>query len=214
MPSSLQVFRRSLAVRSSRREVCVLKRGTGPATAGPLAAAGRSPCAGRSAPRPDAGRCRLLRGSVLACLLLSACGAAPDGDPAGRSSAASADAALAEALAAAATRSASALERLAAAEAAGLPSAAGEPEPVPAELLQRVDFSWTGPLDAAARALAALAGYELRVSGEAAGPVVVSLREEATPLISVLRSAGLQAGGRATLRVDPVRRLIEVIHGG
>ena len=56
------------------------------------------------------------------------------------------------------------------------------------------------------------ANYELSVAGKPASPVLVTLEGSQVPLITLFREAGLQAGARATLRVSPERRLIEVIY--
>ncbi len=156
---------------------------------------------------------RLASGLVLTAAILTGCAAVQrSGEPFSANSA-NTDEMLSRALAAAAERAAEALERLADAEAATGPVPGPEPSGhVPSALLQPVDFSWTGPLEAAARSLAGKANYELSVAGKPASPVLVTLKGSQVPLITLFREAGLQAGARATLRVSPERRLIEVIY--
>lgn len=143
-------------------------------------------------------------------LLLGGCGTSGRASPA---SAPGRDAALTAALIASAERATAALEQLAAAEAARASATPDRTsEVVPAELLRPVTLHWLGPLEAAAALLAQEAGYKFATLGRADQPVLVELQADAVPLIDVLRAAGLQAGDKATLRVTPSARRIEVIH--
>lgn len=124
--------------------------------------------------------------------------------PAGPASLDAAEALLTEA----ALRAETALTRLSRLEAD--PESGGAiPRIVPGALLQRVDLEWIGPVEEAARTLAAKADYRFETAGAApARPVMVELRARNRPLIMVLRDAGLQAGTAAALTVDGDRGLV------
>ncbi|MDE0051769.1 MAG: DotD/TraH family lipoprotein [Rhodospirillales bacterium] len=123
-------------------------------------------------------------------------------------------------LAEAAERAEAALTTLARIESARIPSpgtwAEGSPRvpersPVPPELRRPVTLDWIGPVETLAETLARQAGYRFAMAGAPpVRPTMVVLREERTPLIEVLRDAGLQAGNAATLVVDAGRRTVRL----
>lgn len=115
-------------------------------------------------------------------------------------------------LAEAADRSTTALEALAAVEQARSPGIAVEPiSNVPTELARAITVNWVGPVEPIVKTLADRASYGFMAIGEQPPvPVVVSVNVENRPVIDVLRSIGLQLGQRADVRVDAVRRMIEI----
>ena len=85
------------------------------------------------------------------------------------------------------------------------------PRLVPAELLKPVTLDWIGPLDGLAKVLAARAGFSFSTSGTPPPrPVIIDVASRKTPLIEVLRDAGLQAGRAGALVVDAQSRKIRV----
>lgn len=115
-------------------------------------------------------------------------------------------------LAEAADRASVALETLAAVEQARAPGIAVAPvESAPPELRRAMTLAWNGPVEPVARRLAERAGYGFDVIG-APPPVavVVNINVENMPVIDIMRSIGLQLGVRADLRVDSVRRAVEI----
>ena len=102
-----------------------------------------------------------------------------------------------------------ALARVRAAET--LLPAAEVPLTVPLALLRSMTLSWIGPLATLAETLAARSGYRFMAAGPApVRPVMVAIEAEDTPLIEVLRDAGLQAGDAATLTVDAGLRTVRL----
>jgi defect-in-organelle-trafficking protein DotD len=84
-------------------------------------------------------------------------------------------------------------------------------EDVPAALKRAVTLDWIGPVETLAEALAQRAGYRFVSAGSMpVHPVMVSIRAAGTPLIEVLRDAGLQAGSAATLVVDANGRTVRL----
>ena len=128
-----------------------------------------------------------------------------------RSAAAAPDAAETR-LAEAAERAEAALTALARIGSAGTPSPpAAVPVDVPAALRRAVTLDWIGPVETLARTMAAYAGYRFSMAGAPpVRPVMVTITAEDTPLIEVLRDAGLQAGAAATLVVDAGRRTVRL----
>lgn len=83
---------------------------------------------------------------------------------------------------------------------------------VPAELQKPIVWRWSGPLDQAAKALATKVGYAY-ADGSPDTPIAmptVSVDVSGATVLDVLRSVGAQAGDRATLVVDPDRRIVQV----
>lgn len=88
---------------------------------------------------------------------------------------------------------------------------ASPPRVVPEELLQKVSVDWIGPLEPLAADMAKRAGYRFAESGPpAVRPLMVTIHASGTPLVLVLRDAGLQAGDAARLVVDARTREIRV----
>lgn len=118
-------------------------------------------------------------------------------------------------LAAAADRAANALDTLASIENTRTPV---EIPPLvaaaPVELRRAITVDWVGPVEPLARQLADRASYQFITSGQA--PVteaIVTLRVRNEPLIEVFRNLGLQLNNRATLKVDPDNRVVEIVYG-
>lgn len=84
---------------------------------------------------------------------------------------------------------------------------------VPPELRGSTSIYVTGPIETVLQSLAERIGYRLRHHGlPPAAPVIVKAKAEDTALISVLEDIGLQATGRADVRVDAERHFIEVFY--
>ena len=102
-----------------------------------------------------------------------------------------------------------ALARIRAAETAA--PAVATPVAVPAVLRRPVTLSWIGPVETLTETLAARAGYRFAAAGAPpVRPVMVAIAAEDTPLIEVLRDAGIQAGAAATVTVDAERRTVRL----
>lgn len=115
-------------------------------------------------------------------------------------------------LAEAADKASNALQTLAAIEQSRAPAATlARTENAPAELRRAVTLNWVGPVDSITKMLADRASYTFNALGdEPPVPVVVNLDVENRPIIDVLRDIGLQLGARADIRVDSVRRAVEL----
>jgi len=85
---------------------------------------------------------------------------------------------------------------------------------LPGELQKVVTFSWTGTLEEGVRTLAESVGYAVAVAPPPPGqaPVQVGLVTGQVPIIQAFQALGNAAGARATVRVDPVRRQVDVIY--
>ncbi|MBI4031999.1 MAG: DotD/TraH family lipoprotein [Proteobacteria bacterium] len=155
-------------------------------------------------------RCAVLAGFAVIVFALSACtsGKPVKGDPQIAAQPDKVSAMLAEA----ADRASVALETLAAVEQARTPDATVEPvDNAPPELQRAITVNWIGPVEPITRKLADRAGYMFQTVGNAPPvPVVVSVDVENKPVIDVLRSVGLQLGSRANVRVDGLRRIVEI----
>lgn len=107
------------------------------------------------------------------------------------------------------------LSRVAKATADLYATRAGERPVVPSELQRPLTWRFSGPMDEAARVMANHLGYAFTAPD--AGPALPAVRIEARdmPALDVFRTIGMQAGDRATVAVDPQRRVVEVHrHGG
>ena len=115
-------------------------------------------------------------------------------------------------LAEAAARAEAALTALARIRAAETAAPAVEtPVVVPAVLRRPVTLSWIGPVETLTESLAARAGYRFIAAGTPpVRPLMVAIAAEDTPLIEVLRDAGIQAGAAATVTVDAGRRSVRL----
>ncbi|MDP9196353.1 MAG: DotD/TraH family lipoprotein [Pseudomonadota bacterium] len=84
-------------------------------------------------------------------------------------------------------------------------------EDVPEELKQTVTVTWTGPIEGLAALLADVSGYSFAsIGAPPPAPVIVSVEVTEQPVMSVLRSLGLQAGRTADISVNANERVIEV----
>ncbi len=115
-------------------------------------------------------------------------------------------------LADAADKASNALQTLAAVEQSkSSPANLAPIDNAPPELRRAVTIAWVGPVDKITETLAERASYRFRIYGDLPPvPVVVNVDTENRPIIEVLRDIGLQLGGRGDVRVDPVRRTIEL----
>lgn len=117
-------------------------------------------------------------------------------------------------LAAAADRAANALDELAAIENTRTPT---DIPPLvnsaPIELRRAITIDWVGNAEPLVQQLADRASYEFKLTGQpSAIPLIVTIRVRNQPLIEILRDLGLQLENRATLRVDPETRTIELVY--
>ena len=85
---------------------------------------------------------------------------------------------------------------------------------LPGELQKVVTFGWTGTLEEGVRTLAESVGYAVAVAPPPPGqaPVQVGVVTGQVPIIQAFQALGNAAGARATVRVDPVRRQVDVIY--
>ncbi len=115
-------------------------------------------------------------------------------------------------LADAADRASNALQTLAAVEQSKSPPANLAPiDNAPPELRRAVTIAVLGPVDTITELLAERASYQFKMYGDLPPvPVVVNVDTENRPIVEVLRDIGLQLGGRGDVRVDTVRRTIEL----
>lgn len=85
---------------------------------------------------------------------------------------------------------------------------------VPGELQKVVVFSWTGTLEDGVRKLADSIGYAVAVAPPPAGqgPVEVGVATGQVQILQAFQALGEAAGSRAMVRVDPVRRQVDVVY--
>ena len=93
------------------------------------------------------------------------------------------------------------------------PSAAASPV-LPGELQKVVTFTWAGSLEDGVRQLAGNVGYAVALVPAPPGqaPAAVSVATGPVPVIQAFQALGDAAGARATVRVDPARRQVEVLY--
>ena len=92
-------------------------------------------------------------------------------------------------------------------------SAAPASSVVPAELQRPQSFSWSGPIDAGAKALADRIGYRLVVTTpQGALPVIVAVSLADVPALDLFKALGASAGTQATVVVDPDHHQVQVQH--
>lgn len=115
-------------------------------------------------------------------------------------------------LAEAADKASNALETLAAVEQSRSPAVAVEPiHNAPPELRRAMTINWIGPAEELLKTLADRASYSfITVGNKPPVPMVVNIDKENTPVIDIMRSAGLQLGMRADVKVDSVQRMVEL----
>jgi len=94
------------------------------------------------------------------------------------------------------------------------PSRADAYPVVPGELQKVIAFTWTGTLEEGVRQLAGNIGYVTTVapprSGHGSVPVSISIGP--VPVIQAFQALGDAAGATATVRVDPMRRQVDVLY--
>lgn len=148
-----------------------------------------------------------LFGAALA-LLVTACQPLPKRDPQVVATPDKVSLMMAEA----ADKASTALETLAAVEQNKSPGVAVQPiHNAPEELKRAVTINWVGPPEQVTKILADRASYTfLAVGNRPPVPPVVNINVEGEPVIDVLRSVGLQLGVRADIKVDSVRKVIEL----
>ncbi len=115
-------------------------------------------------------------------------------------------------MAEAADKASNALETLAAVEQAKSPGVAVEPiHNAPEELERAMTVNWVGPPDQISKMMADRAGYDfLTVGSRPPVPLVVNIDARNERVIDILRDIGLQLGVRADIKVDSVRKIIEL----
>lgn len=115
-------------------------------------------------------------------------------------------------LAEAADKTSRAMETLAAVEQAKSPAIAVQPiHNAPPELQRAITVSWIGPAEEISKKLADRASYTfLRIGDPPPIPLVVNIDASNQPVVDVLRDVGLQLGTRADVKVDAVRRTVEI----
>jgi len=90
--------------------------------------------------------------------------------------------------------------------------AAAEPV-LPAELQQRVEFSWNGPLDGAVRKLADSIGYAVSVQApDQPAPLPIAISTGPEEVFLVFKHLGEAAGAQATVQLDSLHHQVQVIH--
>lgn len=115
-------------------------------------------------------------------------------------------------LADAADKTSRAMETLAAVEQAKSPAIAVQPiHNAPPELQRAITVSWIGPAEEITKQLADRASYTfIRIGDPPPVPMVVNIDAENKPVVDVLRDIGLQLGMRADIKVDSIRRTVEI----
>jgi hypothetical protein len=90
-------------------------------------------------------------------------------------------------------------------------------EPVtnaPPKLQARIAIDYAGEIEPLLQRVASRAGYQLTTAGSRTGtPVLVDVRGDLS-LFEILRDAGLQAGARAHVRVNPGTRTVQIDYQG
>ncbi len=115
-------------------------------------------------------------------------------------------------MAEAADKASNALETLAAVEQNKSPGVAVQPiHNAPPELQRAVTVNWVGPPEQVTKTLAERASYSfIAVGNRPPVPPIVNIDVEGEPVIDVLRDVGLQLGVRGDIKVDSVRKIIEL----
>lgn len=115
-------------------------------------------------------------------------------------------------LAEAADKASNALETLAAVEQSRAPAIAVEPiHNAPPELKRAMTINWIGSAEPLLKQLADRASYSfITVGDKPPVPLVVNIDKENTPVIDIMRSAGLQLGLRADVKVDSIQKMVEL----
>lgn len=84
---------------------------------------------------------------------------------------------------------------------------------VPAELQQPMNWSWSGPIDQGARALAKKIGYQfVATQPEKPQPIIVTVSKADATVLEMFQALGASAGTRALVTVDPYHHQVRVDH--
>ena len=95
----------------------------------------------------------------------------------------------------------------------GYRAASVQPAIVPAELQRPLSFTWSGPIDTGAKALADRIGYKLVVTKPANPmPITVGVNMTDASAVDLFRAMGEAAGNQATVIVDPDHQQVLVQH--
>ncbi len=150
----------------------------------------------------------LMAGLVGVSLVLAACAGPVKRDPQVVASPDKVSLMLAEA----ADKASNALETLAAVEQNRAPGIAVQPiHNAPPELERAMTISWVGPPEQILKRLAERASYSyLTVGNRPPVPPVISLDVQNERVIDLLRDVGLQLGVRGDVKVDSVRKTVEL----
>lgn len=85
------------------------------------------------------------------------------------------------------------------------------PDPDTFGMQGTASIDWAGPIEPLVKNIANASRYKLRVMGHRPSiPVVVSINTKNTPLAHILRDVDYMAGKRASIKVFPKRRVIEL----
>lgn len=120
-----------------------------------------------------------------------------------------------ERLADSGNRVAAALEQLARLKGAvsPVPPAPVNVQAAPIDLQKPISKAWQGTAGVAVKWLGDLIGYRVRIFGdEPPALALVRIDADRVPVIRVIESVGNQLGNRATIRLDPAARLIDLTY--
>ena len=94
------------------------------------------------------------------------------------------------------------------------PASAAAGPVVPGELQKLVTFDWSGSLEDGVRKLAGNVGYAVAIQPPPPGQasLQVAVATGAVPIIDAFQALGEAAGARATVRIDPARRQVDVLY--
>lgn len=88
------------------------------------------------------------------------------------------------------------------------------PYPTSWDMQQLVSVDWSGPIEPLLKRIAWMCNFKLRVIGlRPAIPVLVTISAKNTPVGYILRDADFQAASKASVRVYPGIRVIELRYG-
>jgi defect-in-organelle-trafficking protein DotD len=87
------------------------------------------------------------------------------------------------------------------------------PRVVPGELDKVVSFAWAGSLDEGIEKLAHSIGYRVAISAPSnPQPLTMAINTGPERIYFIFKQIGEDVGGQATVRVDPLHQMVEVIH--
>ena len=115
-------------------------------------------------------------------------------------------------LAEAADKASDALETLAAVEQSRSPAVSVQLiHNASPELVRAMTITWIGPPEQLLKKLADRASYTfITVGDKPPSPLIVNVDVENQPVIDILRDVGLQLGVRGDVKVDSIRRMVEL----